>query len=147
MTATGTPEVERALWALRAYDTIALATVSASGPHVAGVFFVPEIEGAGIRLVLAVLEHSRSLQDLGDDARVAFICSPGNPSRWIQGHGAAAVPDVNDAERMELFRRLLAHAPGVRQFIDGMPVRPVVVTVHALKVVEAPGRSLGFQFS
>ena len=32
---------ERALWALRAYDTIALATTAQAGPHVAGVFFAP----------------------------------------------------------------------------------------------------------
>ena len=132
-------EVERALWALRAYDTTALATVSDAGPHVAGVFFAPEIEGHGIRLLVAVLDGSRKATDIAADPRVAFMCSPGNPSRWIQGWGTAQRPDVDDAGRLEIFRRLVAHAPGARQFVDRLPVNPLIVTVRELKVVEALG--------
>ena len=132
--------VERALWALRAYDTVALATVSQSGPHVAGVFFAPEVDdGGGLRLLLAVLDGSRKATDIAADQRVAFMCSPGNPSRWIQGSGTAAAPAVDDSGRLELFRRLVAHAPGARQFVDTLPVHPVVVSVRQLKVVEALG--------
>jgi hypothetical protein len=133
-------EVERALWALRAYDTTALATVSAAGPHVAGAFFAPEVDDARIRLVLAVLDGSRKAQDIADDDRVAFMCSPGNPSRWIQGWGSATRAEVDDAGRLELFRRLIAHAPGARQFVDNLPVHPFVVAVRQLKVVEVLGR-------
>jgi hypothetical protein len=133
-------EVERALWALRAYDTTALATVSTAGPHVAGVFFAPEVVDARIRLVLAVLDGSRKAQDIADDDRVAFMCSPGNPSRWIQGWGSATRADVDDAGRLELFRRLIAHAPGARQFVDNLPVHPFIVAVRQLKVVEVLGR-------
>jgi hypothetical protein len=133
-------EVERALWALRAYDTTALATVSASGPHVAGVFFAPEVEGNRIRLLLAVLDDSRKASDMARDARVAFMCSPGNPSRWIQGSGSASRADVDDAGRLELFRRLIAHAPGARQFVDNLPVHPFIVAVRELKVVEVLGK-------
>jgi hypothetical protein len=133
-------EVERALWALRAYDTTALATVSAAGPHVAGVFFAPEVDDARIRLVLAVLDGSRKAHDIADDDRVAFMCSPGNPSRWIQGWGSATRADVDDAGRLELFRRLIAHAPGARQFVDNLPVHPFIVAVRQLKVVEVLGR-------
>jgi hypothetical protein len=129
-------DVERALWALRAYDTTALATVSESGPHVAGVFFAPEIERDRITLLLAILDRSRKAEDIARDPRVAFMCSPGNPSRWIQGWGSATRPDVDDAGRLEIFRRLTAHAPGARQFVDSLPVHPVIVAVRELKIVE-----------
>jgi len=130
MTVETTAEVERALWALRAYDTTSLATVSESGPHVAGVFFAPEVENGRIRLLLAVLDDSRKAADIARDPRVAFMCSPGNPSRWIQGWPG----------RLELFRRLLAHAPGARQFVDHLPVHPFIVAVRELKVVEVLGK-------
>ncbi|HSP65168.1 MAG TPA: pyridoxamine 5'-phosphate oxidase family protein [Candidatus Deferrimicrobium sp.] len=133
-------EVERALWALRAYDTTALATISESGPHVAGVFFAPEVAASRIRLLLAILDGSRKAEDIAKDSRVAFMCSPGNPSRWIQGWGSAAPAGDDDATRLELFRRLVAHAPGARQFVDNLPVHPFVVEVRELKVVEALGK-------
>ena len=133
-------DVERALWALRAYDTTALATVSDAGPHVAGVFFAPEADGERIRLLLAVLDGSRKARDLEVDSRVAFMCSPGNPSRWIQGWGTASTPAVDDAGRLELFRRLVAHAPGAQQFVDRLPVHPVVIAVRSLKIVEVLGK-------
>jgi Pyridoxamine 5'-phosphate oxidase len=133
-------DVERALWALRAYDTAALATVSASGPHVAGVFFAPELAGDRIRLLLAILDRSRKAADIAKDPRVAFMCSPGNTSRWIQGWGSATRPDLNDAGRLELFRRLIAHAPGAKQFVDRLPVHPVIVAVRELKIVEVLGK-------
>ena len=133
-------DVERALWALRAYDTTALATVSDAGPHVAGVFFAPEVDGDRIQLLLAVLDGSRKARDLDADPRVAFMCSPGNPSRWIQGWGTASMPAVDDAGRLELFRRLVAHAPGAQQFVDRLPVHPVVIAVRSLKIVEVLGK-------
>jgi hypothetical protein len=133
-------DVEHALWALRAYDTTALATVSAAGPHVAGVFFAPEMDGDRIRLLLAVLDSSRKARDLVADPRVAFMCSPGNPSRWIQGWGSARTPEVDDAARLEIFRRLVSHAPGARQFVDRLPVHPVIVDVRELRVVEVLGK-------
>jgi hypothetical protein len=132
-------DVERALWALRAYDTTSLATVSAAGPHVAGVFFAPEIAEGRIRLLVAVLDGSRKATDIEADPRIAFMCSPGNPSRWIQGWGTATTPQVDDSARLEIFRRLVAHAPGARQFVDTLPVHPVIVHVRELKVVEALG--------
>jgi hypothetical protein len=140
MSAAASGEVERALWALRAYDTTALATISEAGPHVAGVFFAPEIEGGRIRLLLAVLDGSRKAQDIAKDPRVAFMCSPGNPSRWIQGWGSATRAGADEPGRLEIFRRLLAHAPGARQFVDNLPVHPFVVEVRELKVVEALGK-------
>ncbi|MGH7722817.1 MAG: hypothetical protein ACRENL_08320 [Candidatus Dormibacteria bacterium] len=132
-------DVQRALWALRAYDTTALATVSAAGPRVAGVFFAPEVEGDRIRLLLAVLDGSRQAADIAQDSRVAFMCSPGNPSRWIQGWGAATRPALDDAGRLEMFRRLVAHAPGAQQFLDRPPVHPVIVDVRELRIVEVLG--------
>ncbi len=140
MSAASGGEVERALWALRAYDTTALGTVSDSGPHVAGVFFAPEVEDGRIQLLLAVLDGSRKAADMARDARVAFMCSPGNPSRWIQGWGSATRADVDEAGRLELFRRLIAHAPGARQFVDNLPVHPFIVAVRELKVVEVLGK-------
>ena len=47
-------DVQRAVWALRAYDAIALATAGEDGPRVAGVFFAPEERDSGIVLILAV---------------------------------------------------------------------------------------------
>jgi len=129
-------DVERALWALQAYDVLALATVSDDGPHVAGVFFAPEpVEGGGIRLLLAILRDSRKHRELIADPRVGFMCSPGNPSRWIQGQGVAQ-PVTDDEEGMLLMRRLVEHAPGASVFVDRLPVVPIVVEVRALKVVE-----------
>jgi hypothetical protein len=133
-------EVERALWALRAYDTTALATVSEAGPHVAGVFFAPEVADGRIRLLLAVLDGSRKAEDIAKDPRVAFMCSPGNPSRWIQGWGSATRAGEDRAGQLELFRRLVAHAPGAQQFVDNLPVHPFIVEVRELKVVEALGK-------
>ncbi len=140
MSAVTGGEVERALWALRAYDTTALATISEAGPHVAGVYFAPEIEQGSIRLLLAVLDGSRKARDIASDPRVAFMCSPGNPSRWIQGWGLATQAGVDEPARLELFRRLVAHAPGAGQFVDNLPVHPFVVAVRELKVVEALGK-------
>ena len=128
--------LERALWALRAYDTIALATVSPAGPHVAGVFFAPEQTGAGIRLLLAARSGSRLHRELEADPRVAFMCSPGNASRWIQGGGIAAVA-AGAAFRTSITRRLVAHAAGAAPYVEGPDVVPVIVTVRWLRVVEA----------
>ena len=94
--------LERALWALRAYDTVALATSSAAGPHVAGVFFAPERSEFGIRLLIATRAGSRLQRELAADSRVAFMCSPGNASRWIQGGGIAALVEDPAAQRISL---------------------------------------------
>jgi len=141
MNASPTPspspaDVERALWALRAYDVLALATVSPAGPHVAGIFFAPEPDRrGGIRLLLGVLRDSRKHRELLADPRVGFMCSPGNPSRWIQGEGVArAARDDEDGALM--LQRLVEHAPGASMFVDRLPVMPVVVEVRGLKVVE-----------
>ncbi len=142
MAASASPsasDVEHALWALRAYDVVALATVSPAGPHVAGIFFAPEPHGGGIRLLLAVLRGSRKHRELLADPRVGFMCSPGNPSRWIQGEGMAAA--VDDAEEGALMlRRLVEHAPGASVFVDRLPVVPFTVEVRGLKVVEDMNR-------
>ena len=128
--------LERALWALRAYDTIALATTGAAGPHVAGVFFAPEQTETGIQLLIATRGGSRLGRELETDPRVAFMCSPGNASRWIQGGGMARV--VRDAAaRTEIARQLVEHAAGAQAYLDGSDVLPVVIDVRWLKVVEA----------
>jgi hypothetical protein len=134
-TAPTRAQVEHALWSLRAYDVLALASTSAAGPHVSGHFFVPEADGAGIRLLLAVLRDSRKHREILADPRVAFMCSPGNPSRWIQGEGAARGVDSVE-EGAVMLRRLVEHAPGSSLFVDRLPVVPVVVEVRAIKVVE-----------
>jgi hypothetical protein len=128
--------LERALWALRAYDTMALATTSDAGPHVAGVFFAPERTERGIRLLIATRGGSRLHRELEADPRVAFMCSPGNASRWIQGGGLAAAV-VDPGQRMELARRLTEHAAGAQAYVDGPEVLPVTIAVGWLKVVEA----------
>ena len=128
--------LERALWALRAYDTMGLATTSPAGPHVAGVFFAPERTETGIRLLIATRGGSRLHRELAADPRVAFMCSPGNASRWIQGGGTASV--VEDAGlRTDLARRLIDHAAGAQAYVDGPDVLPVTIAVRWLKVVEA----------
>lgn len=133
-------DVERALRELREYDTTALGTVSARGPHVAGVFFAPETSGSGgIQLVLATIKGSRKQREMAEDPRVAFMCSPGKPSRWIQGTGVVEL--VADASRhQELFARLSAHAPDAAQFITRLPVLPAIITVQTLKVVAVAGQ-------
>jgi hypothetical protein len=140
MTSQVTPEgdaaIERALWALRAYDTMALATTSGAGPHVAGVFFAPERTEHGIRLFIATRGGSRLHHELEADPRVAFMCSPGNASRWIQGGGAAAAV-VDHGQRMELARRLTEHAAGAEAYVGEPDVVPVTIDVGWLKVVEA----------
>jgi hypothetical protein len=145
--AAGTPlAVERALWALRAYDTIALATTSQAGPHVAGVFFAPERTETGIRLLIATRGGSRLLGELAADPRVAFMCSPGNASRWIQGGGIATVVD-DPGQRTDVVRRLIDHAAGAQEYVEGPEVLPVTIAVRWLKVVEArdgPHLLLGF---
>ena len=132
----GDVALERALWALRAYDTISLATSSPARPHVAGVFFAPEHGEPGIRLLIATRSGSRLHHELEADPRVAFMCSPGNASRWIQGGGVAAV--VGDpVQRTEVIRRLIEHAAGAQVYVEGPDVLPVTIAVGWLKVVEA----------
>ncbi|MHB8718317.1 MAG: pyridoxamine 5'-phosphate oxidase family protein [Candidatus Dormibacteria bacterium] len=137
-------DAQRAVWTLRAYDAIALATAGEDGPRVAGVYFAPEERDGGIVLILAVIDDARSLEDMRRDPRVSFMCSPGNASRWIQGRGTAEVPELDDAERLQLFRRLTAHAPGAQDYVDSLPVRPVLVRVAHLRAVEAPDRVLTY---
>ncbi|MBV9099892.1 MAG: pyridoxamine 5'-phosphate oxidase family protein [Candidatus Dormibacteraeota bacterium] len=139
MAVTGSTDIDRALWALRAYDTTALGTVSANGPHVAGVFFAPErTPSGGIQLLIATIKGSRKQREMAEDPRVAFMCSPGNPSRWVQGTGVADL--ITDEQRhAELLRRLTSHASGAAQFIERLPVMPALITVRTLKVVEALG--------
>ena len=134
--AAGEASVERALWALRAYDTVALATSSPAGPHVAGVFFAPERSESGIRLLIATRAGSRLQRELAADSRVAFMCSPGNASRWIQGGGTAAAAD-DPAARTHIARRLIEHAAGAQAYVEGPDVLPVTIDVRWLKVVEA----------
>jgi nitroimidazol reductase NimA-like FMN-containing flavoprotein (pyridoxamine 5'-phosphate oxidase superfamily) len=132
-------EVERALWALRGYDTTALGTVSEKGPHVAGVFFAPEMNASGgIQLLIATIKGSRKQREMADDPRVAFMCSPGNPSRWVQGTGTAQLV-ADESRHAEVFRRLTMHAAGAAQFIERLPVMPAIITVRTLKVVEGLG--------
>jgi len=132
-------DLERALWSLRAYDTMALATVSDVGPHVAGVFFAPEVTDGSIRLIIATLGDTRLHRELRTDPRVAFMCSPGNALRWIQGTGAAEV--IDDTERhADLHERLMAHAPGARAFVERFPMVPALIAVQRLKIVEAIDR-------
>jgi hypothetical protein len=132
----GDVALERALWALRAYDTMALATTSDAGPHVAGVFFAPERTERGIRLLIATKGGSRLHRELEADPRVAFMCSPGNASRWIQGGGTAS-PVTDPGQRMDLARRLTEHAAGATAYVDEPDVLPVTIAVGWLKVVEA----------
>jgi nitroimidazol reductase NimA-like FMN-containing flavoprotein (pyridoxamine 5'-phosphate oxidase superfamily) len=139
MAVVSSTDLDRAMWALRAYDTTALGTVSSHGPHVAGVFFAPELTESGrIHLLIATINSSRKQREMREDPRVAFMCSPGNPSRWVQGTGAAQVIDDEDRHH-DLFRRLVSHAAGAQQFIERLPVTPAVITVQTLKVVEAAG--------
>jgi Pyridoxamine 5'-phosphate oxidase len=128
--------LERALWALRAYDTMALATASPAGPHVAGVFFAPERTKTGIRLLIATRGGSRLHRELAAEPRVAFMCSPGNASRWIQGGGTASVV-ADGGLRTDLARRLIDHAAGAQAYVEGPEVLPVTIAVRWLKVVEA----------
>jgi hypothetical protein len=134
--AAGDAGLERALWALRAYDTVSLATTSTAGPHVAGAFFAPERTEDGIRLLIAMGDGSRLHRELEADPRIAFMCSPGNASRWIQGGGTAAVVD-DQGPRTELLRRLTEHAAGAQAYVEGPGVLPVTIAVRWLKVVEA----------
>ncbi|MFN2581773.1 MAG: pyridoxamine 5'-phosphate oxidase family protein [Candidatus Dormibacteria bacterium] len=131
-----TDSLERALWSLRAYDILSLATVGHDGPQVAGVFFAPELSDEGIRLVIATMDDTALQRALREDRRVAFICSPGNTSRWIQGTGSAQV--IDDATRHpDLHERLLAHAPGARAYVQRFAVVPAIIAVRRLKIVEA----------
>ena len=134
--APGEAEIERALWSLRGYDAMALATVTDGGPHVAGVFFAPERIDDRLRLIIATLGDTALSRALRDDARVAFMCSPGNASRWIQGEGFAEV--VDDAYRhADLHERLMAHAPGAREYVERFDTVPAIIHLQRLKIVEA----------
>jgi hypothetical protein len=139
MSVTPASDVERALWALRAYDTTALATVSAEGPHVAGVFFAPELIDNGLQLLIATIAGSRKQREMVDDPRVAFMCSPGNPSRWVQGSGTSEVV-FDEGRHAALYERLIAHAAGARPFVERLTTYPAIITVKTLKVVEEAGK-------
>ena len=132
-------DLERALWSLRAYDTLALGTVGGDAPHVAGVFFAPETAGSGIRLIIVTLGDTRLHNAMRADPRVAFMCSPGNATRWIQGSGVAEM--IVDAGRhADLQERLMAHAPGARAYIERFATVPAVIAVGELKIVDAIDR-------
>lgn len=128
-------DLDRALWALRGYNITTLATSLPAGPHAAGVFFATLHEGDRIHLVLTVFRETRLHRGIAADPRVAFMCSPGNPSRWIQGTGLAHT--VDDPERRDaLLDRIAAHAPAARPFIDSPASLPVLLDVVELKIVE-----------
>jgi len=129
-------DLDRAVWSLRAYETIALATVSGAGPHVAAFFFAPERTERGITLLIATPQDSRKLREIVDDPRVAFMCYPGNAARWVTGWGVAR-PLRADAGPRELTTRLVTHAPGARAFVEGAAVVAVEVAVARLEIVDA----------
>jgi uncharacterized pyridoxamine 5'-phosphate oxidase family protein len=128
--------LERALWSLRAYDAMALATLGDDGPQVAGVFFAPEIAGRGISLIFATLGDTLLYRSLQHDPRVAFLCSPGTASRWVQGTGVAQLVD-DPLRHADLHERLMAHAPGARAYVERFPMVPALIAVRRLKIVEA----------
>jgi Flp pilus assembly protein CpaB len=68
------------------------------------------------------------------------MCSPGAPTRWVQGSGLASGVAADSAEAAGMLARLVAHAPGASLFVGRLPVVPVVVAVRRLKVVEELGR-------
>ena len=128
--------LERALWSLRAYDAMALATIGEDGPQVAGVFFAPEIDAGGIRLIIATLGDTLLHRSLQHDPQVAFLCSPGSASRWVQGTGVAELVD-DPLRHADLHERLMAHAPGARAYVERFPMVPALIAVRRLKIVEA----------
>ena len=128
--------LERALWSLRAYDAMALATNGEDGPQVAGVFFAPELEGGGIRLIIATLGDTLLHRSLQRDPQVAFLCSPGTASRWVQGTGVAELVD-EPLRHADLHERLMAHAPGARAYVERFPMVPALIAVRRLKIVES----------
>lgn len=136
MSAPEDRELERALWSLRAYDAMALATFGEDGPHIAGVYFAPEIAGHGLRLIIATLGDTLLHRSLQRDPRVAFLCSPGAASRWVQGTGVAEVID-DPLHHADLHERLMAHAPGARAYVERFPMLPALIQVRRLKIVEA----------
>lgn len=136
MHATDDRMLQRALWSLRAYDAMALATRGEDGPQVAGVFFAPEIDGAGIRLIIATLGDTLLHRSLQYDAHVAFLCSPGTASRWVQGTGVAELID-DPLRHADLHERLMAHAPGARAYVERFPMVPALIAVQRLKIVES----------
>lgn len=90
----------------------------------------------GIRLLIATRAGSRLHRELQADPRVAFMCSPGNASRWIQGGGTASVV-TDPGVRTHIAQRLIEHAAGAQQYVEGPEVLPVTISVGWLKVVEA----------
>jgi hypothetical protein len=128
--------MERALWSLRAYDAMALATSGEDGPQVAGVFFAPELEAGAIRLIIATLGDTLLHRSLRHDPHVAFLCSPGTASRWVQGTGVAELID-DPLRHADLHERLMAHAPGARAYVERFPMVPALIAVRRLKIVEA----------
>jgi hypothetical protein len=128
-------DLDRALWALRGYNITTLATSLPAGPHVAGVFFATVLEGERIRLVLTVVRDTRLSRGIAADPRVAFMCSPGNPSRWIQGTGLARTVE-DPGRRTELLDRIVAHAPAAQPFVEAPASVPVLLDVVELKIVE-----------
>ncbi|MGH7685907.1 MAG: pyridoxamine 5'-phosphate oxidase family protein [Candidatus Dormibacteria bacterium] len=128
--------LERALWSLRAYDAMALATTGDDGPQVAGVFFAPEVHENGIRLIIATLGDTLLHRSLQHDPQVAFLCSPGTASRWVQGTGVAEL--ISEPLRhADLHERLMAHAPGARAYVERFPMVPALIAVRRLKIVES----------
>jgi hypothetical protein len=90
-------------------------------------------------LLVAAPRGSRIHRDVLVKPQVAFMCSPGNASRWIQGR-ATALPVPPEERYEEFFRRLLAHAPEAATFIDGpLPVVPLVLAVTEMRVVDPGG--------
>jgi Pyridoxamine 5'-phosphate oxidase len=132
---TSRADLDRALWALRGYNIATLATVLPAGPHAAGVFFTTVLEEERIHLLLTVFRESRLHRGILADPRVAFMCSPGNASRWIQGTGRARPVD-DETRRSDIVDRLIEHAPLASPFVASPASVPVVLDVVELKIVE-----------
>jgi nitroimidazol reductase NimA-like FMN-containing flavoprotein (pyridoxamine 5'-phosphate oxidase superfamily) len=129
------PRARALLWS---ESTLVLATEREGQPWVASAFYAPEERDGTLTLTCAFLATSRKLTNLRANPHTAAYIGPREPTRWLQLTATAEILDEPSASESAI-ARLVAHAPGARVFVDRVPVTPVLLRVHDLKLTDLTG--------
>jgi hypothetical protein len=129
------PRTRALLWE---HTTLVMATERDGRPWIASVFYAPEQDASGARLVCTLLATSRKLANLRLNPRVAVYVGPHEPTRWLQATGVATLVE-EPAVVQDAIGRLTAHAPAARVFIDRVPVVPVIVALESARLTDLTG--------
>jgi nitroimidazol reductase NimA-like FMN-containing flavoprotein (pyridoxamine 5'-phosphate oxidase superfamily) len=120
------------------HTTLVTATERGGAPWIASVFYAPSFDDGRLTLTCTLLASSRKLANLRLNPRVAVYVGPQQPSMWAQAEGVARIIE-DPAESKTAIDRLVAHAQRARMFVDRVPIVPVEITIHEVKLTDLTG--------